>query len=389
MPSKDERDAAALMAAFARRTGLDSDRPGVRYLWTDAFAVCNALGLATSLGDPRYTQLALTLVDRVHHTLGRYGADDPRTGWISGLDFEQGEQHPTIGGLRIGKALPERAPFEPFDEQLEWDRDGQYFHYLTQWMHALSQVSRRTRDPRFAVWGSELADTAYRKFSVAVDGRSPRRMYWKMSVDLSRPLVASMGQHDALDGYVAALELRATREALGASGPVLSDVISGFHSMIDVDRLETADPLGIGGLLIDASRLSQIARERSLEDVALPAELLESALVGLEELADRAETDLPAEHRLAFRELGVAIGLRAAASIHGPTEPGSASSEREHAALERLGRLHAMGSRIVAFWRDPGHQTARSWLEHRDINEVMLATALTPDGFSRIRTGAE
>lgn len=29
-----------------------------------------------------------------------------------------------------------------------------------------------------------------------------KRMYWKMSVDLSRPQVPSMGHHDPLDGYI-------------------------------------------------------------------------------------------------------------------------------------------------------------------------------------------
>src|SRR5216684_2205383 len=56
------------------------------------------------------------------------------------------------GGLRIGKKLPERSAGEPFDEQLEWDRDGQYFHYLTKWMHALDQVARSTKQPRFNLW---------------------------------------------------------------------------------------------------------------------------------------------------------------------------------------------------------------------------------------------
>jgi len=30
-----------------------------------------------------------------------------------------------------GKALNERGADEPVDEHLEWNRDGQYFHYLT------------------------------------------------------------------------------------------------------------------------------------------------------------------------------------------------------------------------------------------------------------------
>jgi hypothetical protein len=88
-------------------------------------------------GEPHYGELALRLVDQVHHVLGRHRPEDPRTGWISGLPEAEGEAHPTRGGLRIGKPLPERSAEGPFDERLEWDRDGQYFHYLTKWMHAL------------------------------------------------------------------------------------------------------------------------------------------------------------------------------------------------------------------------------------------------------------
>jgi len=36
---------------------------------------------------------------------------------------------------------------------------------------------------------------------------------------------------------------------------------------------------------------------------------------------------------------------------------------------------------IEAFWRDPEHQRVTTWTEHQDINEVMLATSLAPDGF--------
>ena len=39
-------EASELMMRFAERTGLTSDLPKQRYLWTDAFAVCNFLGLA-------------------------------------------------------------------------------------------------------------------------------------------------------------------------------------------------------------------------------------------------------------------------------------------------------------------------------------------------------
>ena len=158
-------EAARLMTAFAERTGLDPEGPGKRYLWTDAFAVCNFVGLAEVTGEERYRGLAVRLVDRVHHTLGRHRADDSRKGWLSGLDDRRAEEHPTLGGLRIGKELPERRPQDPFDERLEWDRDGQYFHYLTRWMHALDVVARATREPRFNRWGRELAAAAHDGFT--------------------------------------------------------------------------------------------------------------------------------------------------------------------------------------------------------------------------------
>ena len=152
--------ARELMLQFADRTGITGTRAPRRYLWTDAFAVCNFLGLHAVSDDGSWLDLALRLVDQVHHVLGRHRADDPRQGWISGLDDAQGELHPTIGGLRIGKPLPERSPQEHLDQRLEWERDGQYFHYLTRWMHALHRVALATGELRYARWARELASSA-------------------------------------------------------------------------------------------------------------------------------------------------------------------------------------------------------------------------------------
>ena len=132
------QDVNRIMLEFADRTGLSNSRhPPRRYLWTDAHAVCNFLSLYRHMGDDSYKQLALDLVDQVHRVLGKHREDDTRTGWISGFSEHRGEAHPTAGGLRIGKKCNERNPGEHYDEKLEWDQDGQYFHYLTKWMHAL------------------------------------------------------------------------------------------------------------------------------------------------------------------------------------------------------------------------------------------------------------
>ena len=118
-----------LMMDFAGLTGLTAaGSTPRRYLWTDAFALCNYLELFQQTQDEIWRELALRLIDKVHHVLGRQRGDDQRTGWISGLGEEEGERHPTAGGLRIGKPMNERNPGEPADERLEWDRDGQYYH---------------------------------------------------------------------------------------------------------------------------------------------------------------------------------------------------------------------------------------------------------------------
>jgi hypothetical protein len=368
LPPRTEA-AVELMARFADRTGLTAARPPVRYLWTDAFAVCNFLGLAAVTGVGQHAELALRLVDQVHHVLGRHRPDDVRTGWLSGLDSRLAEAHPTRGGLRIGKRLPERTAADPPDERLEWDRDGQYFHYLTKWMSALDRVARTTRQPTFNVWARELADTAHRAFTYALPGGGTR-MYWKCSVDLSRPQVASMGHHDPLDGLVTCVELQATAARLRAAPhPRLDDAVDDFAAMVDPRRLATSDPLGLGGLLVDGYRVATLAGEgRWTAGRDLPAALIEAARVGLEHWVRQPDLGLPADHRLAFRELGLAIGL-------------AAVERMPRATAAPLATYAALREEIEAFWLRPAHREARTWRDHRDINEVMLATSLVPDGF--------
>jgi hypothetical protein len=67
------------MQDFATRTGLLGDAPGPsrRYLWTDAFAVCNFLAPG---GDGEGTELALRLIDRVHHTLEAFWLEPEHRG---------------------------------------------------------------------------------------------------------------------------------------------------------------------------------------------------------------------------------------------------------------------------------------------------------------------
>jgi len=376
-----------LMIEFARRTGLSpaAETPR-RYLWTDAFAVCNYLELYCRSGDQKFRDLALDLVHQVHHSLGHYQEDDPRSGWISGLDEAEGERHPTIGGLRIGKAMNERGPGDPYDEVLEWERDGQYFHYLLKWMHALNRVSRVTGDPVYNRWAAELAKTAHARFTYMPSFASRKRMYWKMSIDLSGPLVPSMGQHDSLDGYITYSQLQCClpKGRAEMTGPDLHDEIMEMANICAGQSWATNDSLGIGGLLCDAWTVAQMIVDCDFSAPELLEILQNDSLAGLQSFVRSNLLQLPASHRLAFREFGLSIGLRAVQKLKRSIEGQPKQYQnlaRLHGSVEDLMDYASLVEDIEAFWLDPANQEADTWKEHQDINMVMLATSLDPDGF--------
>ncbi|MGB6020646.1 MAG: hypothetical protein WBF77_13720 [Sulfurimonadaceae bacterium] len=381
---KNNQTLESIMNGFATRTGLtDLSKPSRRYLWTDAFAVCNFLELYRQTKNEHYKEMALLLVDTVHSVLGRYHNEDSREGWISGLD--DAKEHPTIGGLRIGKLLMDRAPDEPYDERKEWDRDGQYFHYLTKWMHALSQTASVTAEVKYLRWAIELAKTAHRAFTYELPDRS-KRMYWKMSTDLSRPLVTSMGQHDALDAYITYLQLSATASGFGESAD-LSREIEEAAAMAETMPLETEDPLGLGGLLNDAGRAAQLIAVYGLPLNGLLISLLDAAQNGVEHFVRSETLRYPPEYRLAFRELGLSIGLHGVERVIHLLDEYADKFEQKEAIDEAISRLQkqiALAEAIETFWTLPKHQQSSTWTEHIDINSVMLATSLAPDGFLSI-----
>ena len=376
-----------IMGDYARTTGLsDSSSAPRRYLWTDAFAVCNFLQLYRLTGRQIHLDTARRLVDQVHFVLGRYADNDWRSGWISGLDEQSGSEHPTAGGLRIGKKLPERQPHEAFDDRLEWDRDGQYFHYLAKWMQALVRMAMVTGESRYHRWALELARAAHAGFTYRPMAGQARRMYWKMSVDLSRPLVTSMGQHDPLDALVAYLEIRANCVPGEDSMETvdLRDEIADCQAMCAGRTWATDDPLGTGGLLADTFCLAQLPAGPEDWGPLELSSLLADCVAGVMAFERSGVLRLPATHRLAFRELGLAIGLHAIARWNGLSAQQSgrfALAEEALRQLDRLGEYHYLPAAIEAFWLQEEQQQAASWRDHLDINRVMLATSLAPDGY--------
>jgi hypothetical protein len=376
--------AVKLMGEFAEMTALSpANDMQYRYLWTDAFAVCNFLGLYKQTNDETYKNLSLLLVDQVHGILGHHRDDDRRKGWISGLDELEGKLHPTIGGLRIGKKMNERGPNDPINDQLEWDRDGQYYHYLTKWMHALNQASSITGNPAYGRWAIELAKTAYAKFTYGPTS-DRKRMYWKMSIDLSRPLVASMGHHDPLDGLITYCELQACRVEDSEGSSDLTGEIDGLAAMCKGKDWTTDDPLGIGGLLSDAYRVTQMMARGAFPRADLLAAILEACRFGLETYARTGSLGAPAYYRLAFRELGLSIGLHALERLRQliKKEPGVFNKEPSfRGQVESLMRYRALAETIENFWLQSANREVPSFTDHRDINTVMLATSLAPDGY--------
>jgi len=376
-----------IMRDFAAATGLEpAGAHPIRYLWTDAFAVCNYLALFNRTNETKWRDLALLLVDQVHQTLGRHREDDPRKGWISGIPEQEGRLHPTRGGLRIGKPLQERGLTEPPDERREWDRDGQYFHYLTKWMHALNCVSRVTGDPGYTGWAIELADAAHAGFTYTSQANGRKQMYWKMSIDLSRPLVTAMGQHDPLDGLVtfSELEMAATRDFRYSQQNGLRP---GINDMAEICRdmsLPTDDPLGTGGLLADATRIAGLIITGKYRYEPLLEQVMDAALRGTIAFSESDDLRLPAGYRLAFRELGLSIGLKGMQQLEEVIRINPEifdQKSRLHAITEDLMMYVPLGETIEQFWMDHRNREAGTWQEHLDINRVMLATSLAPEGF--------
>jgi len=210
-------------------------------------------------------------------------------------------------------------------------------------------------------------------------------MYWKMSIDLSYPLVASMGLHDPLDGLVTYSQLQTTAtEAPDDSGEDLRAKIGDMADMCKGKNWTTDDPLGIGGLLSDAFRVAQLMVKGHFAQRDLLGDLLEASLVGLKDFTRGNSLKLPADYRLAFRELGLSIGLGAVERLWKLVGRNQQAFGEDHdlkAQMEALKQYGAIREVVDQFWLQSEGQESEGWTAHRDINMVMLATSLSPDGY--------
>ena len=146
----------------------------------------------------------------------------------------------------------------------------------------------------------------------------------------------------------------------------------------------TDDPLGLGGLLCHALTILQLMVQGRFNETGLLMDLLDYSLAGLDACLQSRFLDLPADRRLAFRELGMAIGLHALERIEGLIAEKPKMIDNSPSIYSLVGvlrRFARLGEAIEKFWLDPRNRTAENWTAHRDINSVMLATSLAPNGY--------
>lgn len=317
-----------------------------RYLWTDAFGVLNLITLSrVTPHGAHYIALASTLVSAVHSILGRTRDQSAR---LPGAT----EEDPLGGGLRIGK-----------EDEAGPDGDGQYHHYLTLWMFALNRLSVASAQPGYNDMAVSLARAIHPAFVYQRGGPRPR-MYWKVSVDLSHPLVRSEGNLDPIDGYVIFTLLERTN---GEGSTVLRDEIGDYEEIVKTkwQAYSSSDPLDLGMTLWTAHWLA------GEEEHPWAEALLARAKGGTEELFCGGFFDRDIERRLAFREFGTALGIQCQC----------AAGDEEWA--ERA-------DRITTMWRDAGllegSWSSRANTDHdlAPITFVMYAAALIPGGRSTI-----
>ncbi|KAH3757078.1 l-ascorbic acid binding [Pelomyxa schiedti] len=316
-----------------------------RYLWTDAFGVRNYLSLWNATKEGKFLEQAIVLTREVHNTLGK----DRTLSWRLG---DATDSCPTSCGLRIGKKDPESSP----------DGDGQYFHYLCTWMYTLNRLSIATHDDHWNKLAVALGKGVLPHF-ITPGGLS---MYWKLSINLSTPLVWSQGHLDPLDGYV----VYRIVDSYSPNHPLMKE-INDLRAIV-VSQIERwnagTDPLDLG-MSLWLSQLPQPQHHTTTTQTHTVAQsivdwerdtlqhIAHKSLEALEKLFKQGYFSTSSmKNRLAFREFGTSLGIQ--------VNHLSKSSELWKNRAERIHKSWYHES--LLFQRD------------RDITPVMMASSLLP-----------
>jgi hypothetical protein len=335
-----------------------------RYLWTDAFGVVNYISLAKTTGESHYLDQADALIKNVHNTLGRQrGSSTVSTSHQPRLKGAT-DEHPTRGGLRIGKVHPEEHP----------DGDGQYYHYLTKWAFALNRMSLARNDRKYNDWALDLLEAVHPHFVYKRSGSGVPSMYWKISIDMNRPMVPSEGNLDPFDGLVTVRLVKNTTAMFQSGGAeVLVREEQDFMAMVEAKyrRYHSSDPLDLGEALwlshwalnSSSSGGGSGGREGSNqeEDEPWARFVATQSIQNLEQLWKGKDGYFsePAGYRLAFREFGTTLGVQV-----------NVVAKNSQWKKERIDALHT-------FW------ASRVIERDMDITPVMMASSLVPGAWDK------
>jgi hypothetical protein len=165
---------------------------------------------------------------------------------------------------------------------------------------------------------------------------------------------------------------------------VLEPEMSDMEGMARAMPLATEDPLGIGGLLTCSARLARLTKWGGNPYPVLLESVPAAALHSLESFTRAHCLDLPARSRLAFRELGLSIGLAGIESLPAFIEKNSLLFKTQKSFMYSVQALQdyvPLKESIEKFWLEEENQRSTTWIEYKEINMVMLAASLAPAGF--------
>ncbi|OCK97107.1 uncharacterized protein K441DRAFT_704213 [Cenococcum geophilum 1.58] len=188
--------------------------------------------------------------------------------------------HSTLGRTRdLSSSLPGATPTNPLGGGLRIVP-----LYLTLWMFAPNRLSLASGEKSYNTQTIALAKAIHPRFAYNRSSARPR-MHWKMSMDLREPLVRSEGNLDP--GYAV------LAEEIGDYEKIVSTKWEGYNS---------SGPLDLG-MPLWAARWSAESDEWAWG-------LQEMARRDLTQLWEEGYFDRNTKKPLAFREFGIALGMR-------------------------------------------------------------------------------
>ncbi|CEM34200.1 unnamed protein product [Vitrella brassicaformis CCMP3155] len=330
-----------------------------RYLWTDAFAVCNYVSLAHRAGQEgdgqlraMYLTMAARLIDTVHASLGT-----PRSEEYPMIPSEHNSPS-GFKGLRIGKVDPNTDP--------GMRADGMYWHYVDKWLFALLRMYNESDDAKYLNAAVSIVKDIHESFVAKWRGK-PVGLYWKLGVDLKTIPGAehTAANDDALSAYIvyALIDHHYSKAIPDHQHPLkreideLREILKDYPMPMRV----SPDPLGVGLKLWKSQWLTEKEDTRHPHQSAGDT-IGQLFLKGGRQIIERA-TD-PIDEPLPFRLYGLLMGMRVAWR----------SDEEKRPRFSRGLHLDS----VLSHWekKETGSVASSSRNEHSCINRVMFVSAM-------------